>query len=131
MGDESAVSRPSVSRSTQSRILRLEALALAVASIVAYRVAGGGWGMYAALWLIPDLAMVGYLANPRVGSIAYNTTHNLVLPALVCAVGLFGWPSALTLQLGLLWFSHVAIDRALGFGLKYPTVFMDTHLVRT
>jgi hypothetical protein len=28
----------------------------------------------------------------------------------------------------IIWFSHIAFDRMLGFGLKYPTFFKDTHL---
>jgi Domain of unknown function (DUF4260) len=33
-------------------------------------------------------------------------------------------------QLGLIWFTHIGVDRALGYGLKYPTGFKDTHLQR-
>jgi len=28
----------------------------------------------------------------------------------------------------LIWLAHIGIDRALGYGLKYPTFFRDTHL---
>jgi len=28
----------------------------------------------------------------------------------------------------LIWLAHIGFDRALGFGLKYPTHFKDTHL---
>jgi hypothetical protein len=30
----------------------------------------------------------------------------------------------------LIWLAHIGMDRALGFGLKYPTGFRDTHLGR-
>jgi hypothetical protein len=33
-------------------------------------------------------------------------------------------------QIALIWAAHIAIDRVLGFGLKYPTAFKDTHLNR-
>jgi hypothetical protein len=33
-------------------------------------------------------------------------------------------------QLGLIWLAHVGADRLLGYGLKYPTGFRDTHLQR-
>jgi len=118
-----------VSGSTPARILRVEALAIAIASMVAYRWVGGGWGMYFGLWLVPDLFMVGYLLNPRVGSIGYNLSHNLVLPVGLCAVGA-ALSDMFVLQLGFIWLSHVAIDRALGFGLKYASAFRDTHLGR-
>jgi Domain of unknown function (DUF4260) len=28
---------------------------------------------------------------------------------------------------GLIWLSHLGLDRMLGYGLKYPTQFRDTH----
>ena len=31
---------------------------------------------------------------------------------------------------GLIWTAHIGFDRALGYGLKYPTGFGDTHLGR-
>ena len=30
----------------------------------------------------------------------------------------------------LVWFAHIGMDRALGYGLKYDTDFKDTHLGR-
>ena len=34
------------------------------------------------------------------------------------------------LAVGLVWLAHIGIDRALAYGLKYPTQFEDTHLKR-
>jgi hypothetical protein len=34
------------------------------------------------------------------------------------------------IQLALIWLGHIGMDRALGYGLKYPTAFKDTHLDR-
>jgi hypothetical protein len=31
-------------------------------------------------------------------------------------------------QVGLIWLAHIGIDRAIGYGLKHPTGFKDTHL---
>ena len=33
-------------------------------------------------------------------------------------------------QLALIWLAHIGADRLLGYGLKYPTAFTDTHLER-
>jgi hypothetical protein len=30
----------------------------------------------------------------------------------------------------LIWFAHISMDRTVGYGLKYPTSFKDTHLER-
>jgi hypothetical protein len=29
-----------------------------------------------------------------------------------------------------IWVAHIGFDRMLGYGLKYPTAFSDTHLGR-
>jgi len=34
------------------------------------------------------------------------------------------------LAYSLIWLAHIGFDRMLGFGLKYPTRFADTHLAR-
>jgi hypothetical protein len=34
------------------------------------------------------------------------------------------------LQIALIWLAHIGVDRMLGYGLKYPTGFKDTHLQR-
>jgi hypothetical protein len=36
--------------------------------------------------------------------------------------------SQLLLSAALIWLAHIGMDRALGYGLKYPTTFKDTHL---
>ena len=102
---------------------------MAALCILAYQQAGGGWGLYVALWLVPDLTMLGYLCGKRVGALAYNSTHTLLLPLCLLGYGLLGeagWP---TLP-ALIWLSHIGIDRALGFGLKYPSGFTDQHFAR-
>jgi hypothetical protein len=34
------------------------------------------------------------------------------------------------MSFALIWLAHIGLDRALSFGLKYPTFFKDTHLQR-
>jgi hypothetical protein len=52
--------------------LRLEGLVAFVAAVVAYRLVGGSWILFGALFLVPDLGMLGYLAGPRPGAIVCN-----------------------------------------------------------
>ncbi|NVB82203.1 MAG: DUF4260 domain-containing protein [Kofleriaceae bacterium] len=101
-------------------ILRAEGLAMLVAGVVGYALIGASWPMFAALFLVPDLAFLGYLAGPRAGGWAYNATHSLIGPALL---------AALSPSLALVWVAHVGFDRALGYGLKYGQ-FGATHLGR-
>jgi hypothetical protein len=52
-----------------------------------------------------------------------------VLPIALATAGLFA-DADLLIQLALIWLGHIGLDRALGYGLKYPTAFKDTHLQR-
>jgi len=79
--------------------------------------------------LVPDISMVGYLANSRVGAMIYNLIHNWTLALLVLGLGWWLAVDAMLLT-GALLLAHVGMDRALGYGLKLPTDFRDTHLGR-
>jgi hypothetical protein len=79
--------------------------------------------------LAPDLAMLGYLAGPRVGALTYNLAHTELWPIGLAVVGVVA-DVDLLVQLALIWLVHIGADRVLGYGLKYPTGFKDTHLQR-
>ena len=89
-------------------LLRFEGLVGLIVAVLLYREVGQSWVWFVVLFLGPDLSMVGYAAGNRIGAAAYNAAHTLVLP--------------------LIWLAHIAMDRALGYGLKLPTGFKDTHL---
>jgi hypothetical protein len=110
-------------------ILRAEHLAIFVAGVVLWLANGGPPLLLIPAWLLIDASMIGYLGGPRLGSITYNTAHNLVLPLAI--IGL-GWWTDLRWQVlaGAVFLTHVGLDRALGYGLKLPSDFRDTHLGR-
>ena len=110
-------------------LLRLEGLALFIGMTLVYAIWGGSWWTYAILLLAPDLSFAGYLAGPRIGAIAYNAAHSYMVPTLL-AVASLGTVSPRTLSVALIWFAHIGIDRALGYGLKYSEGFGFTHLGR-
>ncbi len=110
-------------------LLRLEGLAAAAGAVALYAHEGSSWRLFALLFLVPDLAMLGYLAGPKVGAAVYNALHIYVGPALLAACGL-GLASETAVSIALVWAAHIGFDRALGYGLKYPTAFGDTHLGR-
>lgn len=110
-------------------LLRLEGAAFFLGAIALFASQGGSGVMFVLLLLAPDLGMIGYFANPRLGSYTYNAVHFYGMPVILAALALAGqWP--LGVQLALIWFAHIGMDRVLGFGLKYPTNFKDTHLQR-
>ncbi|MBD0337849.1 MAG: DUF4260 domain-containing protein [Thermoleophilia bacterium] len=110
-------------------LLRAEGLVVFVAAIALYFDAGHGWILLVVLALAPDLAMLGYLAGPRAGAIAYDTVHAYALPIVLALAGVLGGFD-LAVQLALIWLAHIGADRLLGYGLKYPSGFKDTHLQR-
>ena len=63
-------------------LLRAEGLAVAVAAVALYFHAGYPWWLLVVLVLAPDLSMVGYLAGPNVGAMAYDAAHTYVLPVV-------------------------------------------------
>jgi len=107
-------------------LLRLEDGAVLIGCLAAYRMLHGSWTLLALLFLLPDLSMLGYLRDARLGAWTYNAAHSYVTP-IVLAGGLWlagSQPSVLW----LIWFVHIAFDRLLGYGLKYGTGFRHTHL---
>ena len=110
-------------------LLRVEGVALLVLSVLLYRVNGGSWLLFGVLLLAPDLSMLGYLAGPKVGAAIYNTFHTYAMPAVVGALGII-FANPLMVAVALIWFAHIGMDRAVAYGLKYPTSFKDTHLQR-
>jgi hypothetical protein len=107
--------------------LRAEALAVLALSLLLYARLSGHWGIFAALFLVPDLSMLGYVINTRIGAASYNVVHSYVTPLALAAL------AAATHHENLfpyvcIWTAHIALDRALGYGLKYPGAFRHTHL---
>ncbi|MNI96919.1 hypothetical protein D3C73_1554690 [compost metagenome] len=81
------------------------------------------------MFFLPDAAMVGYFMNKDVGAITYNLFHNYAVPLLLVSAGCFVAESLLV-SVGIIWIAHIAMDRMIGYGLKYTTGFKDTHLQR-
>ena len=109
--------------------LRSEGLALLGLSVFLYSWFDRSWVLFALLLLIPDVSMVGYTAGPRAGAVAYNVAHTYLIPASVAVAGVAGDVEVLV-TVSLIWFAHIGMDRLLGYGLKRPTGFRETHLGR-
>ena len=110
-------------------LLRLEGLAVAALTFVVYAHIGANWWLFAALWIAPDLSMLGYLHSPCWGARIYNAAHTYVVPSILTFFALlFGVKSQL--PIALIWINHIGIDRLLGYGLKYSNGFGWTHLGR-
>jgi uncharacterized protein DUF4260 len=110
-------------------LLRLEGLTLFAGMVLLYAVWGGSWLVFVLLFLVPDLSFLAYLADSRLGAIAYNAAHSYMAPVALLTAGFaLEWP--LLLSFAMIWLAHIGIDRALGYGLKYAAGFGFTHLGR-
>jgi hypothetical protein len=109
--------------------LRLEGLAAVALSAVFYAQSGASWWLFAALWIAPDLSLLGYLAGPGWGARIYNAIHSYTTPATLAVSALLLRSPGLV-PIALIWFNHIGVDRLLGYGLKYPAGFSWTHLGR-
>jgi hypothetical protein len=110
-------------------LLRLEGLAVGAAAVVLYFHEDFGWILFVALILAPDLSFAAYAFGPKVGAIAYDAVHTEIFPVALGTLGVVAGSSSAT-KVALIWLAHTGADRLLGYGLKYPTAFKDTHLSR-
>ena len=106
---------------------KIEELLSAVLAFYLFSGLGYAWWWFFVLLLAPDLSMLGYLLNPRVGAFTYNLVH---LKGIAIGLFLLGAASQLPgLQLaGTIMLGHTSLDRVMGYGLKYPDAFQHTHL---
>jgi hypothetical protein len=110
-------------------ILRLEELLQLALSVYLFnQLSYPGW-LYLALFLAPDVSMIGYLVNTRAGALLYNLFHHKGVALAVYLAGAYLSSPAL-LFAGALLLGHSAFDRIFGYGLKFSDDFKHTHLGR-
>ena len=112
-----------------NRQLQLEAAVLFFACLWIYLWQGHDWSIFVYCFFVPDLAVILYLKNSQLGGLAYNTTHFLGFP-IILAVIAFGIGFRPLEMISLIWISHLAFDRMLGWGLKFEDSFFNTHMGR-
>lgn len=110
-------------------IQRIEGAFFFAFALWAYSGLHASWIFFFIFLLAPDISMVGYLKNPQLGAKLYNLAHMYALPIIAAGIA-YGFNLRLILGLAIIWFAHIGLDRALGYGLKLPTDFKDTHLGR-
>lgn len=109
------------------RLLNLEDLVFFLFCLYFYQSLHGNWLIFVLLLFVPDIFMLGYSFNKRLGAIIYNLGHTYSAPAVVLALGLLFQNNTIILG-AIILSAHISIDRTIGYGLKYKTNFKDTHL---
>ena len=109
--------------------LRLEGHALFAASLAAFIYLKQSYWIFAALFLVPDLCLAFYFIGPRRGAVVYNICHSTIGPWLLAIYGVLAG-ELFAQVIASVWVAHIGFDRVIGYGLKYPSDFRDTHLGR-
>jgi hypothetical protein len=108
-------------------ILKLEELFMFGLGIFMFSELPYQWWWFLVLILTPDLGMIGYLLGNKVGAFMYNLFHHKGLAIAIYLLGVYLSVSILQL-IGIILFAHSAMDRIMGYGLKYDKGFKFTHL---
>lgn len=70
------------------KIISIEYILAFVITVFFYGHLNFSWLYFIVFLLLPDITMVGYLINTKVGALFYNMGHSFVLPAMIMAIGL-------------------------------------------
>ncbi|MCX6173684.1 MAG: DUF4260 domain-containing protein [Ignavibacteriales bacterium] len=108
-------------------LLKMEELFLFILSIYLFSKLEISWWWFPALLLIPDIGMIGYIFNTRIGAIAYNIVHHRAISISLYIIGAIIY-SQTTQLIGIILFAHSTIDRVFDYGFKYLDNFKHTHL---
>lgn len=114
-------------KNKMNNLLRLEETGQFFLSIILFSQLEYSWWIFPACIPLPDLSMIGYLANPKIGAWLYNFFHHKLLAISVFIFGIL-IDSSLTTLTGIILFGHSAMDRIFGYGLKFQDSFKNTHL---
>lgn len=108
-------------------VLKLEELLQFTLGIYLFSTLIYTWWWFLVLILLPDIGMLGYLINTKTGALTYNVLHHKGLAILIFLAGIYFQIEVMQL-IGTILFSHAALDRVFGYGLKYADNFKNTHL---
>jgi hypothetical protein len=108
-------------------LTQLEELAMFVLSIYAFTFLHYQWWWFLVLILLPDIGMIGYIINNKIGAYTYNLMHHKAIAIIIYTVGLSTKNEFIQL-VGIILFAHASMDRVFGYGLKYEKGFKFTHL---
>ncbi len=110
-----------------SILLKLEEVGIFLLCIFLFSKLNFAWWWFPALLMLPDIGMIGYIINSKIGAFTYNLLHHRFVASLVAFYALtYGneyWKLA-----AIILFAHISLDRILGYGLKYNDSFSNTHL---
>ena len=108
-------------------LLKIENTTMFLFSIYLFSLLDFEWWWYLILIITPDIGMLGYIFNPKIGAITYNIFHHKGIALVIYLIGAYVNNELLILT-GIILFGHSSLDRIFGYGLKYNDSFIHTHL---
>ena len=108
-------------------VIKLEELGLFILGIYLFSLLNYQWWWFLVLILAPDFSMIGYAVSNKIGALSYNLFHHKGIAILLYLIGCYLQIEEMQL-IGIILFSHSAMDRIFGYGLKYEKGFKYTHL---
>jgi len=110
-------------------LIRLEGLMVLAAASYFYFTNGYSWWVFLLLLFAPDIFMLGYAVNKKIGAYVYNLGHIYITPVLLLVAG-WSLSSDVLTMISFIWIAHIGLDRLVGYGLKYETDFKHSHIQR-
>lgn len=107
--------------------LKVEELLMFCLGIFLFNQLDFAWWWFLILILLPDIGMLGYLINSKIGAIVYNLFHHKGVAIILYFIGVYVKIEIIIL-IGIILFSHSSLDRFFDYGLKYNNSFNNTHL---
>ena len=108
-------------------VIKLEEVGLFILGIYLFSLLNYQWWWFLVLILAPDFSMIGYAVSNKIGALSYNLFHHKGIAILLYLIGCYLQIEVMQL-IGIILFSHSAMDRIFGYGLKYEKGFKYTHL---
>ncbi len=109
-------------------VLKLEEALMFVLGIYLFNQLDYAWWWFLVLILTPDIGMIGYFFGNKTGAMVYNIFHHKGIGIFIYLMGASFLDMPILKLCGIIIFSHSALDRMLGYGLKYDKGFKFTHL---
>ena len=97
-------------------LLKLEYVFFFLIGILAFVETGISWWWFAAMFFLPDLSMLGYLAGSKSGAFLYNLFHHFAVGILCFIVGKYLNNDDLTVETLYVW---KCFDEHFGFLQKF------------
>lgn len=108
-------------------LIKIEELSMFLLSIFLFSNLVFEWWWYLVLFFLPDISMLAYLINSKIGAVVYNVFHLKIIAILIFLIGIYLQNEVIKL-VGIILFGHTSFDRIFGYGLKYFDEFKHTHL---